>query len=353
MYDLVRTLNSDDSPRRGQFILLGKGISTDFGDILGTVAHANNAAAMYQFAELCHNYRIPSERNITLARELLNFYRRGIDQTILHNPNAGRAFPEDTDLVEKFLGTLDIAKIAFDGITRTHIDDLTTHIIDFSRFMGYSEVKTQLFGFGAETHDMGKKTIGQQLIQLPRLYRPEERERVKGHVVAGQWIMDGINNAMMRLLSPEEYASFNQTANYAIEVIGRHHEWKIHSDLTPHERRILGSYCYTDVREKAVTPMTDKMAELIEELKSRIQVFDAVDAMRSRSYEGKPPKTHRETIEELKKYRGIQFDEEAVDLIVPFLEEFEIEHGDDRKEYLADTAEKRMEARKARMEEAA
>jgi response regulator RpfG family c-di-GMP phosphodiesterase len=173
---------------------------------------------------------------------------------------------------------------ARDRYTRGHTERVTILADLVASRLGWSEEKRAELKMGCTLHDIGKIGVPDAVLNKPGKLTEEEREQMEFHPQMGARILDGID-----YLAP------------AIPYVMHHHE---RYDGTGYPHGLAGENIPIEGR-----------------LLSVVDTYDAI--VSDRPYrQGAPPE---KAIEELKNFRGVQFDPEIVDVLISAWEEGFIE----------------------------
>jgi len=227
------------------------------------VAHLRNAESTGVLPEFTVDLSSTKE-----TRELAESYNRAAVSVRNARENLQGAYVE-------FVGSLANALDARDRYTSGHSCRVSQLSCATAAAMGLDPEHVERIRTGALLHDIGKIGIADSVLQKPGRLTDEEFSIVKEHPVIGRRILEGV-----RGLAPY------------LDAVELHHEnWD-------------GSG-YPKGQSGKETPVDARI----------IHVSDAYDAMTSnRSY--RRGMTHEQTIHELLRYAGTQFDPRVVELFV-------------------------------------
>jgi len=162
----------------------------------------------------------------------------------------------------------------------THSRKLASYSERIARHFGLSVKEIRELGWAALLHDIGKIGIEDQVLHKPGPLTTHEWEIMKSHSEIGARIVKGISG-------------FENIAS----IILAHHE---RVDGTGYPHHLKGSEIPLGARIIAVVDSYSAMTE-------------------GRVY--RPPSTHKEAIEELRKFSGKMYDQEIVEVFIKILEE--------------------------------
>ncbi|WP_188905144.1 HD domain-containing phosphohydrolase [Deinococcus aerophilus] len=159
-----------------------------------------------------------------------------------------------------------------DGETSGHTDRVTTLSLRLGRALGLGDEALQNLRWGAYLHDIGKVTLGDDILRKPGPLTPEERRAMQKHVVVGDHMLRD------EVFVPREVRA----------VVRSHHErWDGRG--------------YPDGLRGETIPMLARIFSVVD-------VYDAL--VSKRPY--KPAWTHAQAMEELRRGAGSQFDPQAL-----------------------------------------
>ena len=159
-----------------------------------------------------------------------------------------------------------------DGETSGHTDRVTTLSLRLGRALGLGDDALQHLRWGAYLHDIGKVTLGDDILRKPGPLTPEERRLMQKHVVVGEHMLRD------EVFVPREVRA----------VVRSHHE------------RWDGCGYPDGLRGEAIP--------VLARIFSVVDVYDAL--VSKRPY--KPAWTHAQAMEELRRGAGTQFDPQAL-----------------------------------------
>ena len=169
---------------------------------------------------------------------------------------------------------------AKDKYTRGHSQRVTEHSLGIAKILGLSKEEMKVIKFCGLMHDIGKIGISDNILHNPSKLSPKEYEIIKGHSVMGEEIIQPVG-----------------FLKEGLPLIRHHHE------------RYDGRGYPDGLKEKAIPLMARILA-----------VADSFDAMTSdRPY--RKALSPEESIKELKKESGTQFDPEIVKAFTTLLKE--------------------------------
>ncbi len=184
------------------------------------------------------------------------------------------AFTKFVELRELFFGTVSALSQAIDakdGYTRGHADRVSRIAGAIAREIGLSESEIEHIELAGMLHDIGKIGIEDRILLKPARLDPEEQEAMQRHPIYGASILEP--SKQLRPLVP---------------IVLHHHE---HFDGSGYPEGLIGDEI----------PLASRI----------LLVADAYEAMTSdRIY--RKAIGHERALEQLNKYKGIQFDPKVV-----------------------------------------
>lgn len=186
-----------------------------------------------------------------------------------------RANEANIQLFTSTIHALAAAIDAKDPCTRGHSERVSGYAIQIARALGLSANQQQNILYAAILHDIGKIGVPSEILTKSGHLTPEEMEIIREHTVGGAAILDSI-----------------ETLSEVIPIVYYHHEW-------------YNGMGYPEGIAGGKIPIGARI----------IAVADAYDAMTSdRPY--RPGMTKEEALQELRAYKGSQFDPYVVDAFV-------------------------------------
>lgn len=143
--------------------------------------------------------------------------------------------------------------------------------------LGFSDTEVEMLQMAATLHDIGKIGIPDEILLKPGRFLPEEFERMKSHTTIGASILEGSSFAVLKLAG--------------VIAVAHHEKW----DGTGYPHGLIGEAIPIEARIVALADFYDALTH-------------------ERPY--KNAWTPEETLEEIKRQRGIHFDPQVVDAFI-------------------------------------
>ncbi|RJP45935.1 HD domain-containing protein [Candidatus Parcubacteria bacterium] len=103
--------------------------------------------------------------------------------------------------------------------TAAHTFRVTEGAVDVALALGIAREKLEGLTLGALLHDVGKFTVGADIVNKPGRLSAEEQARINMHPQFGVEIVEA-------LLQKPEFASFAPHRDIVLAIVGGHHEWQ-------------------------------------------------------------------------------------------------------------------------------
>lgn len=264
-----------DLSRLGAYDFLSKPFSTEklfFAIRKGIELHA----LMVSNRKLAQSLQ---EENVSLQKQNTLLAKRIEEST----KNLTRLYE---DLRSTYMRTIKVLAQTIDArdhYTHSHSENVAKYAVIISEEMGLSVKETEMIREACELHDLGKIGIGDDILTKPSHLNPQEWELMKQHPLTAA-----------RILEPLTFL------DGVIDLVKQHHE---HYDGSGYPEGRRGEDILLGARI--------------------IHLADAYDAMRSaRSYR-LIPFTKEETVGEIKKQTGKQFDPKVVEAFLKVVQRIE------------------------------
>lgn len=151
--------------------------------------------------------------------------------------------------------------------------------------LGFTEHESEMIRMAAALHDIGKIGIPDEILMKPGRFLPEEFERMKTHTTIGASILEGSSFAILKLAQ--------------VIAVAHHEKW----DGTGYPEGLKGEAIPLEARIVALADFYDALTH-------------------ERPY--KKAWGPEETIEEIKRQRGLHFDPHIVDVFIDIFEQQEL-----------------------------
>jgi len=186
----------------------------------------------------------------------------------------------EREFLEKLLTIFTKILEYHDSLTRGHSEAAARWALEMGKRMYLGEERTRLLFWASLLHDVGKIFVPQTILQKPGPLTEEEYRLVRLHPVKGAELIGEVEGL-------EEIA----------RIVYHHHEW-------------WNGEGYPDGLEGEAIPLESRI----------VAVLDAFEAMTSdRPYRG--ARSIPEALEELRRWSGVQFDPQVVDIFVAVVSE--------------------------------